>query len=264
MECSEAAMNTPRAHLLNRENGERFVLTPFLHRHGAILSFDDHERVLLESSAAHPSSQQPGTYIRRSTDIDAQPSIVASGWAYYARSIRNGRRQIFSFILPGDSIGLTGGPFALGGSEIVAVTALVLLDASNIKRALADSDSPNLRMAFYFEQGLQEARLLDHVVQLGQQSSLERTAHLLLELHHRMDRAGMVKNGKFLLPITQIQMGQALGLSLIHMHRTLHFLRTSGLLVLDRQLASLPDLQQLERLAGYDSCQIDFPICAPR
>ena len=226
-------------------------IAAFLHRYGPIFSFDDHERALLECSAARSQLHEPGTYIRRQTDTDSRPCIVASGWACYARS-HNGRRQIFSFILPGDSIGLAGGPFARSGSEIVALTANLLVDASNLKHALADSECPNLRMAFDLEQGLHEARLLDQVVQLGQKSSLERTACLLLELHYRLDRAGLVKNGVFQLPLTQIQMGEALGLSQIQMHRSLSSLRRNGLLVLNGRGAALPNLALLERAAGYE------------
>ena len=229
-------------------------IAAFLHRYGPIFSFDDHERALLECSAARSQLHEPGTYIRRQTDIDTRPCIVASGWACYARS-HNGRRQIFSFILPGDSIGLAGGPFARRGSEIVALTANILVDASNLKHALTDSECPNLRMAFDLEQGLHEARLLDQVVLLGQKSSLERTACLLLELHYRLDRAGLVKNGIFQLPLTQIQMGEALGLSQIQMHRSLSSLRRNGLLVLNGRYgrgAALPNLALLERAAGYE------------
>jgi CRP-like cAMP-binding protein len=232
--------------------GWRDFIEPFLHRHGPTFSFNDHERALLESTAVRSYSCEPGTYIRRQTDIDTRACIVASGWGCYARSMRNRRRQIFCFILPGDGIGLAAGPFAFGASEIVALTAMVLLDASNVKHALADSICPNLQMAFYLEQVLHEARLLDHVVRLGQQSSLERTAHLLLELHHRMDHAGLVQNGVFELPLTQIQLGQALGLSQIQMHRTLRSLRLEGLLVLKGRWITLPNLERLERVAGCE------------
>jgi CRP-like cAMP-binding protein len=244
--------STSLAHSLRRQTERLEYIAPFLHRHRSIVSFDEHERALLESSAALSHSFDCGATIRRQTDVTTSPSIVASGWACYARSTRNGRRQIFSFILPGDSIGLAKGPFARGFSEILALTDVVLLDASNIQQALAESHCSNLRMAFYLERGLQEARLLDLVVQLGQQSSLERTAHLLLELHHRMDRAGLVRNERFHLPLTQHQIGAALGLSQIQMHRTLQALRSRGLLVLNGREATLPNVDELEQAAGYE------------
>ena len=244
--------STLQAVSLRRQTERLEYIAPFLHRHRSIVSFDENERALLESSAALSQSFDCGATIRRQTDVNSSPSIVASGWACYARSTRNGRRQILSFILPGDSIGLAEGPFAPGLSEIVALTDMVLLDASNIQQALAESHCANLRMAFYFERGLQEARLLDLVVQLGQQSSLERTAHLLLELHHRMDRAGLVRNERFHLPLAQHQLGAALGLSHIQMHRTLQAFRSRGLLVLNGREATLPNVDELEQAAGYE------------
>ena len=242
---------TSLAHSSRRQAERLDYIEPFLNRHQSIVSFDENERALLECSAALSHSFDCGATIRRQTDVVTSPAIVASGWACYARSRRNGRRQILSFILPGDSIGLAEGPFAPGLSEIVALTDMVLLDASNIKQALAKSHCANLRMAFYFERGLQEARLLDLVVQLGQ-SSLERTAHLLLELHHRMDRAGLVRNETFHLPLAQHQLGAALGLSHIQVHRTLQTLRSRGLLVLNGREATLPHVDELEQAAGYE------------
>ena len=243
--------STLQAHSFRPQTERLEYIAPFLHRHRSIVSFDENERALLESSADLSHSFDCGATIRRQTDVTTSPAIVASGWACYARSRRNGRRQILSFILPGDSIGLAEGLFAPGLSEIVALTDMVLLDASNIQQALAESHCANLRMAFYFERGLQEARLLDLVVQLGQ-SSLERTAHLLLELHHRMDRAGLVRNERFHLPLAQHQLGAALGLSHIQMHRTLQTLRSRGLLVLNGREATLPHVDELEQAAGYE------------
>jgi CRP-like cAMP-binding protein len=242
-----------RSHFIEQQNMEwRGFVEPFLHRQGAVFSLNDDERALLESSTVRSHICEPGTYIRRQNDMDTRPFIVASGWGCYARSVRNGHRQIFDFILPGDTIGLAAGPYAFGGSQIVALTAIVLLGAWNLKRALSDSIYPNLQMALHLEQVLHEARLLDHVVRLGQLSSLERTAHLLLELHHRMDQAGLVQNRCFQLPVTQIQMGQALGLSQIQMHRTLHSLRRDGLLALDGRGVTLPDLERLAWVAGCE------------
>ena len=230
-------------------------IAPFLRCHGSLFSFDEHECAVLESCAAHSHSHEPGTYIRRQSDSHDRPYIVASGWACYARAVHNGRRQIFGFILPGDSIGLADSPYIRGGSEIVALTTVALLDAAAIKLALTDSNCPNLRAAIDSEHRLQEARLLDHMFWLGQHSSLERTAHLLLELHHRLHRAGLVKNEKFQLPLTQTQMGHALGLSLVHINRTMQALRRAGLLVLDDRQASLPNLHELERITGLASEQ---------
>jgi CRP-like cAMP-binding protein len=243
----------PRSHFLGQEKiGWRSFVEPFLHRHGPAFSLNDHERALLESSAIRSHTCDPGTHIRRQNDLDSRPFIVASGWGCYARSVRRGHRQIFDFILPGDTIGLAEGPYAFGGSEIVALTAIVLLGAWDLKRALSDAICPNLKMALHLERVLHEARLLDHVVRLGQLSSLERTAHLLLELHHRIDKVGLVQNRCFQLPVTQIQMGQALGLSQIQMHRTLHSLRRDGLLTLDGRGVTLPDLERLAWVAGCE------------
>ena len=216
------------------------------------LHFDEQEASLIEGSARLIHREQVGAHIRHQGDRETRPWIVASGWACYARTLSSGIRQIFGFVLPGDTIGLASGPFAQKGSEIVALTAIVLLDATAMKKALIESDGKHssIRRACDAEQDLQEVRLLDQVVRLGQLSSIQRTAHLILELHHRMDRAGLAHNGQFQLPLTQFQLGETLGLSLVHVNRTLQALRSRGLLVLKGGVAVIPDMDLLEHAAA--------------
>jgi CRP-like cAMP-binding protein len=226
-------------------------LGAFLRRHGN-LHFDEHESSLLEGSALLIHREATGTYIRHQGDRETRPWIVASGWACYARTLSSGGRQIFGFAIPGDTIGLADGPLARRGSEIVALTAIVLLDATGIRKALVESpgEYSGIRSVCDAEQDWHEARLLDQVVRLGQLSSIQRTAHLILELHHRMDRAGLAHNGQFQLPLTQFQIGETLGLSLVHVNRTIQALRSRGLLALNGGVAVIPNMDLLEHAAA--------------
>ncbi len=77
---------------------------------------------------------------------------------------------------------------------------------------------------------LDEASLLDHIVRLGRQTAYERMAHLLLELRWRLAEVGLGDERKFPLPLTQEVLADALGLSIVHVNRTLQQLRREGLL----------------------------------
>jgi CRP-like cAMP-binding protein len=240
------AVQSPRSSDLNGS-----PLGAFLRRHGD-LHFNEHESALLEGAAPLIHREKVGAYMRHRGDAETRPWIVASGWACYARTLQNGGRQILGLIVPGDTIGLVDGPFARKGTEIVALTAIVLLDATGIKKALTQSsgECSSIRSVCDTEQDLQEARLLDQVVRLGQLTSIQRTASLILELYHRMDGAGLVSNGQFQLPLTQFQIGETLGLSLVHVNRTLQTLRRRGLLFLNGGIALIPNTDLLEHAAA--------------
>ena len=71
------------------------------------------------------------------------------------------------------------------------------------------------------------------VIDIGRRSALERVAHFMLELHERLQIIGMAEGGSFPMPLTQELIGDALGLSVPHVNRTLRQLRADDLLVME-------------------------------
>jgi CRP-like cAMP-binding protein len=69
---------------------------------------------------------------------------------------------------------------------------------------------------------------LNAMARLGQQSAYQRIAHLLLELHARLESVGLASRNGFQAPVTQAVLAQALGLSLVHLSRTLRQMRREG------------------------------------
>ena len=75
-----------------------------------------------------------------------------------------------------------------------------------------------------------EINLRDQIVRLGRQTAYERLVHLVLEFHHRLEAIGMVDGDSFSLPLTQEILADALGLSVVHINRTLQQVRRDRLL----------------------------------
>jgi hypothetical protein len=177
----------------------------------------------------------------------ARGQLIVSGWACEMRVLVDGRRQIFSFLMPGDlSIPPAGGrrpPFAL-----MALTPLNC-------RALREPkppEAPILAAALTAGRRLNETLRYDALLRMGHLTALERTVHLLLELRNRMLINGTACGDSFDLPITQGQLGDALGLSLVQVHRTLKALRRQALIRLEDQRFTLLQRERLELLAaGY-------------
>jgi CRP-like cAMP-binding protein len=93
--------------------------------------------------------------------------------------------------------------------------------------------------------------LLDHIVRLGRQSAYERTAHLFLELRERLAVVGMIQGDTFVLPLTQDQMAEILGLSVVHVNRTLQQMRRDGLIEIKHAHINLLDLKALMVVADF-------------
>jgi CRP-like cAMP-binding protein len=221
----------------------------FLRRTSAVISLNEQESALLRNIASQTEYFDAGACIRSAAKMRSW--IVAAGWAYYSRAAADGRQQIFSFIIPGDTIGIVDGPFEADKTEVRALTSVKLIDATAMRRAsMSGEPYENIRDACEVERSLESVRLLDHLFRLGRLSAEERMAHLLLELNHRLEKVGLAHQGTFELPASQAQLGDCLGLSLVHINRVLQALRQERLIGSPRKRVMSLDLEGLPRRAN--------------
>ncbi|WP_309087814.1 helix-turn-helix domain-containing protein [Phenylobacterium sp.] len=178
--------------------------------------------------------------------------LVASGIVAEARTLRDGRRQITALRLPGDLFGAEWSP---QHCDVIALTAATTMGASALHVALRDP-SPRFdawRLAWTMAQNEEEKRRADHMVRLGRLTAYERVGHLLLELRERLARVGLAGAGSFHLPLTQETFADMLGLSVVHVNRTLQQLRRDGLVNYRPGHVALPDPEQLASVCAYGS-----------
>jgi CRP-like cAMP-binding protein len=188
----------------------------------------------------------PGAPIRRAR-------LILDGWACCVRALADGRRQIFHFLLPGDLFGLRRQPGCFDLCATVALTRVQCIDATLMDLAAPGESgrSPGLAEALRRANLVEDAQLLDHMVRLGLQTAYVRMAHLLLELHGRLTVAGLAAGPSFPMPLTQQALGEALGLSIVHVNRTLQKLRREKLIQLLHGKAALLRPEHLADLTGF-------------
>lgn len=148
--------------------------------------------------------------------------FVLSGWACGQRVLRDGRRQIFDFILPGEGFGFGTIVEAQGRQTVVALTPVETVDASALLEGVHDTALGGLWRAVRAMIHEEDARRLDHMVRLGRLTAYEKTAHFILEMQRR---SGAGEAASFALPLTQETIGDALGISVVHLNRVLRQLR---------------------------------------
>lgn len=180
--------------------------------------------------------------------VGPRPYFILSGWACRQRVLTDGRRQIFNFLLPGDGIAVADRSQP-EPSATVALTAMELVDASPLIAAVEAGRAAGLAYALAGLAAHDQKLLFDHMVRLGRQTAYERVAHLLLELQRRLETAGLGDDRRFPLPLTQEVMGDALGLSIVHVNRTLQQLRRDGLIELRSGVAILLQPERLAQIA---------------
>ncbi|WP_165694106.1 Crp/Fnr family transcriptional regulator [Teichococcus deserti] len=183
----------------------------------------------------------------RAEGIRGAPLLLLSGWACRIRILPDGRRQIVSFLLPGDIIGRQQ-PSLAELCSIASLTRLRHVDASPLFVATPEGGLARALHAL----ALQDvAQLRDQVVRLGRQMAHERLASLLLEFEARLGAAGLAGDGRFAMPLTQEVLADALGLSVVHLNRTLQQLRREGLIALKGRVVTLRQTAALRAIADW-------------
>jgi CRP-like cAMP-binding protein len=207
----------------------------------------------LRDLTASAETAPPGTVLVDEGEVITRPRLVLSGWVGRQRLLPDGRRQILGFLLTGDLLGLERQLRPLSSVRTVALTAVRLADATSLKSLLARPEAvlQPLSDACAASLALEEALLLDHVVRLGRQTAYERVAHLLLEFRDRLAAAGLVTGDRYALPLTQETLADALGLSMVHVNRTLQQLRRERLIELRAGVVRLLDPERLAAAADY-------------
>ena len=185
-------------------------------------------------------SREPGRSLAR---------LVVRGWVARGAVLMDGRRQIVGVHLPGDVVTAPAGQD--GDMAVWALTEGATTDANRFWRRMEQARATEARLgqAWSRVRAAEQGRLVHQVVRLGRLNAYERTAHLLLELHDKQIRIGMAQPGRLALPITHDMLADILGLSVVHMNRTLQQLRRDGLISYSGGQMLLPDLAGLGQAA---------------
>src|SRR5688572_24475451 len=157
-------------------------IDPVVRRLAAFAALSDSETALVRTLADRRFRHTPGEDLVADSEAGLRPRFILAGWAALLRTLPDGRRQIFRFVLPGD---LLAAPSHAGRQSIwnvVAMTALETVDATPAVEAAEAGRAPGLEDAFAAMVANDDELLIDHMVRLGQQTAYERVAHFLLEL----------------------------------------------------------------------------------
>lgn len=219
----------------------------------AMTTLSQEEQALVSRLCLYRETVQAGSEFSREGEA-MPPRLIVSGWACRQRSLPDGRRQIFGFLLPGDTVGLSLAGRLLDELPTVAVTRVECVDALMLREILSVQDERHARLqnALTIMRRYQENCLLDHIVRLGRQSAYERTCHFLLELRQRCCLAGLNDGERLPIPLTQEVLSDALGLSIVHLNRTLQQMKRDRLIEVKSGTVTILDPDRMTVIADFE------------
>jgi CRP-like cAMP-binding protein len=219
---------------------------------------DDRERAAVATLLTRPQTIRAGAAVAVAGEPLDVATIVLSGMLCRSKMLPDGRRQILSLLLPGDVVDAHASVLRKRDDNLEAVceSAIAIVPQSRI-HAL-EQDHPRLHEAFLREAFIEAAIAREWVLNVGQRNAIEALAHLVCELHVRMDGVGLTAQGRFPFPLKQQHLADALGLSTIHLNRVLGHLRASGQIGLERRSLSVADPPALRALAHFSPDYLHF------
>ena len=207
-------------------------MVPLLRRLGHLANLTPDEIDQVRELAPSRKRARAGTLLLAEGRAGAH--FVLSGWACSQRVLRDGRRQIFDFVLPGEGYGFGPPGDRLAHQTVIAVTSVETVDASALVGAAREASPTGLWRAIRATVLEQDVRRSDHMVRLGRLTAYEKVVHFILEMQRR---SGALEARSFPLPLTQEAIADALGLSVVHLNRVLRQLRGENLVELRRGMA---------------------------
>ena len=194
-----------------------------------------------------------GSDLYRQGDISSTYFIVLSGWIALSVLLDDGSCQILDFALPGAVLGFQSSPNA---PMYHSAWCLSIVRVYAFPRRKLDSiieTNPHLAILLCRQVTADEARAHDHLANIGLRDARQRIAHLLLELYVRVRGCRPAEPGETIqLPLSQGQIGQALGLTYVHVCRTLQLLREQKIVHLANHTLEIIDPGALMTAAGIE------------
>jgi PAS domain S-box-containing protein len=194
-------------------------------------------------------------FVRARQDLPAQQALgknrawlIGSGWVYSSKLLLSGERQIIGFYLPGDMIK----PDDHLGDAFTAASDCVSCEINQRDLMLLARTETQIADALEWAASRQAALLEQHIVNLGRRTALARVAHLLLELDARLRLIGLGDEAGYRCPLTQGMIGDALGLTNVHVSRMIRELREEGCVAFTGGYVAFGNRNRLREIAEFD------------
>ncbi len=219
--------------------------------HDSPLSHVD-RAALIDALEDHPRRLAQRQISQHEGDVLDGLCILLSGWAYRYKALPDGRRQILSVVLPGDTCchAVLAGKATPFSVAMLTRSTMGVIPREGLDRLIGGH--PAILDALWAESVAETAAQGDRMLGLGQRTASERICHLLCETFLRSGAAGLTQGGTCPFPLTQVDIADAVGFTTVHVNRTLQALRSAGLVTLSSRVLTIPDVPRLAAMARME------------
>lgn len=218
------------------------------------------EREALESCVSHYLDLPPDVDMARAHELTEDCKLILEGWAYRYGVLPDGRRQIMALHMGGDFVDLQSFPLKRLDHSVGTLTRCRVAVFPHSALTELTRRFPHLTRVLWLTTLIDATILRQWLLSVGRRWAVERLAHLICELIVRMEVVGLSDGRSITLPLTQIELADALGVSPVHAHRVVSELRERKLVRWRGQRIDILDRQGLESLAQFDATYLALEI----
>jgi CRP-like cAMP-binding protein len=222
-------------------------------RLAALTDLSDDETEFLEDAPIDLRQLAAGETIFTEGTRQESIYLCMAGWGAQFRMLPDGERQIVDFVLPGCLFGHFAND---DGIHVGAAEALIDLAAAVLPSSFLGTmarEHPRLAAALALALGEESSRLAERVVSLGRRGAEMRLGHFFLELRHRLAQVGEADRTEVRLPVPQREIADFLGLTPVHVSRTMRRMQDAGIIDYDGEYLEILDPANLAIECDFDA-----------
>ncbi len=226
---------------------ERLVL-----KLNTIIRLSEHERDTLFNLPLLIRDLRPDQDIVREGDRPSQCCLIVEGLAYRYKLVGEGKRQIFSYHISGDTPDLQSLHLERMDHNVgtLIATRVAFIPHQDVRKLT--ETHPRLLAAFWRDGLVDAAVFREWMVGMGRRTALARIAHLLCELFTRYSAVGLSEDYRFPYHLRQTDIGDSLGLSTVHVNRVIQKLKSDKLIDVNGKTMTILDWEKLQEVAEFD------------
>jgi CRP-like cAMP-binding protein len=223
---------------------------------GALAELDDLDRQAIRGLPSTAEAVNPGRHLVREGTAPRDCCLLVSGHACRYKVSANGRRQIVSFHIAGDLLDLQHLHLSIADHDVQTITAadVVWIPKTNL-RTLA-RQRPAIAEAFWRDTLIDASIFREWVLNVGRRDARSRVAHMLCEFVARCSAAGLGRLEGFVWPMTQEQIGDATGLTAVHVNRMMKALSAEGAVERQPRGHAVRDWTRLKQIGEFDQAYL--------
>ena len=228
------------------------VANRFINKLARLADLDSGDHAALVAAMGTPRRFAARHDLIREGDRPGSVFVILDGWACRYKILPSGTRQVLAFLMPGDCCDHHIALLAEMDHNIQTISPSVVATIDKTEMDLLLETRRNVAKAMYVAQLIDEGTLRAWITSMGRRNSIERVAHLMCELYLRAHAIGLPVEPSLSLPLSQLILADALGMTAVHLNRVLKTLRISGAMTLQRGCLILDNPPRLFEIAGFD------------